>query len=151
MNRQTDRQVDTMKRLQKYSALLAAIQASDPRTRVGILRTAPDEFIKTLLEVVINFLAGNIPHTPEIHKKLKRHKNRLRELQKKRYASPTSMRRSFLAQKGGFLPFLLAPLIAGGIATAAAAPAIAKRVATSATEGAIDTVEKRAKGFINKL
>ena len=140
-----------MKRLQKYSALLAAVQAADPKTRVGILRSAPDEFIKTLLEVVLNLLAGNIPYTKKIYNKLRRHKTQLRNLRSKQKGSVANMRRSFLKQKGGFLPFLLAPLIAGGIATAAAAPAIARSVATSATDGAIDTVEKRAKGYIDKL
>ena len=138
-----------MKRLQKYSALLMAIRASDPKTRVGILRSAPDEFIKTLLEVVINFLAGNLPtHRPSDFKKLKRHKGVLRRLGNQRNVKTT--RKLLTTQKGGFLPLLLAPL-----ALAAAAPAIAKRVSSSAAEGVVDTaldrVESRVKGYIDKL
>lgn len=135
-----------MKRLEKYSALLAAIQAADPNTRIGILRSAPDEFIKTLLEVVLNFLAGNIPHSPGIFHKLKRHKTILRKLEKKRYGSVNNMRKGFLQQKGGFLPLLLAPIIAGAVA----APAIARNAAKAATNSALDTVVGRVKGFIGK-
>jgi len=134
-----------MNRLRKYSALLAAIQSADPRTRIGILRTAPDEFIKTILEVVINSLAGNITHSKRALQKLKPYKNILRSM--RQTSSARNIRKKLIKQKGGFLPFLLAPVIA-----AAAAPAIASNVASkaarSATSSALDTVEERVKKFL---
>jgi len=137
---------ESMNRLRKYSALLAAVQAADPKTRVGILRSAPDEFIKTLLEVVINSLAGNVTHTPRELTKLKPYKKVLRGM--KTTSSVRNVRQKLVKQKGGFLPFLLAPIIA-----AAAAPSIASNVASkaarSATSSALDTVEERVKKFLN--
>ena len=144
-----------MNRLKKYSALLTAIQSVDPKTRVGILRSAPDEFIKTLLEVVVNFLAGNVvnpSHNPSNLNKLRRHKSLLRRLGAQR--SMKNTRKLLVKQKGGFLPLLLAPLIAG-VGLAAAAPAIARKVSANAAEGAVntalDTVEKRVKGSVGEL
>lgn len=135
-----------MKRLQKYATLLAAVKVADPKTRVGILRTAPDEFIKTLLEVVLNFLAGNIPHTTSDFQKLRRHKATLRQLSAKRRNSVSKIRKQIIAkQQGGFLPLLIAP------ALAAATPFIAKVAARKATEGALDGVTNRVKGFLKKV
>ena len=149
-----------MKRLQKYSALLMAIRASDPKTRVGILRSAPDEFIKTLLEIIVNFLAGNVVRPSSSSSSLKplhvrrltRYKSLLRRLGAQRSVKKT--RKVLVQQKGGFLPFLIAPLILAGTA-AAVAPAIARKVSANAAEGAVDAalnkVEDRVTGYINKL
>lgn len=137
-----------MIRIIKYSELLAALKAADPHTRVAILRSAPDEFIKTLVEVVLNFLAGNIPHSKQTLQQLKRYKKHLRNIESHRKGSIQQMRRRMIYQKGGFLPLLMAPLLA-------AAPFIAKAVgrnaASSATNAALDAVENRVKGYINKL
>lgn len=128
-----------MKRIKKYSALLSAIHAADPKTRIAILRHAPDEFIKTLLEVVLNFLAGNIPHSPSTLQKLKRYKTHLREIEQKRRNNVKTVRQKMIYQKGGFLPLLIAPLIAR-----LAAPAIAGAV----TRNALDAVENRVKSYL---
>ena len=149
-----------MNRLKKYSPLLLAIQSVDPKTRVGILRSAPDEFIKTLLEIIVNFLAGNVVRSTTSHKplhvrRLTRYKSLLRRLCAQRNVKKT--RKVLVQQKGGFLPFLIAPLIlAGTAATAAAvAPVIARKVSANAAEGAVDAalnkVEDRVTGYINKL
>lgn len=119
-----------MKRLQKYSALLGAVQAADPKTRISILRSAPDEFIKTLLEVVLNFLAGNIPCKQQHVEKLKRYRKDLRNVSQCRHNLKKA--RKSLSQRGGFLPFLLPLLgvigkgILGAAAGAATAAAIRK-------------------------
>ena len=134
---------ERMKRLQKYSTLLAAVKVADPKTRVGILRSAPDEFIKALLEVVLNFLAGNIPHNKSDFVKLQRHKATLRQLAAKRRNKISTIRKEIIAkQQGGFLPLLLAPILAG------TAPLIAKATARKAVEGAMDGVANRVKGFL---
>lgn len=99
-----------MRRIQQYHTLLLGLQAADPKTRLGILRYAPDDFIKALLEVVLNFLHGNIPHKPATMQNLKRYRRQLRKLNKIR--SMKKARKEMMDQKGGFLPFLLAPLLA---------------------------------------
>ena len=150
-----------MNRLKKYSPLLLAIQSADPKTRVGILRSAPDEFIKTLLEIIVNFLAGNVvrpsssssSHKPPLPvRRLTRYKSLLRRLGAQRNVKKT--RKVLVQQKGGFLPLLLAPLILAGTA-AAVAPAIARKVSANAAEGAVDAalnkVEDRVTGYIKKL
>lgn len=137
-----------MKRIIKYSALLSALKASDPQTRVGILRSAPDEFIKALVEVVLNTLVGNISHTSQSLQKIKRYKSHLRGIEAQRYGSVNTLRKKMTYQKGGFLPLLLAPLLA---ATPFIAKAVGRNAARSATNAALDAVEKRVKGYIDKV
>ncbi len=141
-----------MQRLQKYESLFRVLQQADPKMRTAIIRSAPEPFIQTLIEVVLNFLHGNIHTSPSLVTKLKKHKKKLRQLAS--YRSKRGLgkvRKDLVTQKGGFL-FLL-PLL-GTIAmaaTAAAAPAIAKRAARSATNSALDTVGKRITDVVNKL
>lgn len=127
-----------MKRIKQYQPLLLALQTADPDTRVGILRSAPEEFIKTLLEIMLNFLHGNIPHNATTRQKLKRHRLQLHKLSRKR--SMKIARRELVKQKGGFLPLLIAPLLA------LTAPAIARKVSSAATDAALDRVVKRVLG-----
>jgi hypothetical protein len=112
-----------MKRLEKYSALLNAVQTADPKTRVGILRSAPDEFIKTLLEVVLNVLAGNVHCQGNQLKRVKRYKSHLREVSHCRHNIKQARKK--LIQRGGFLPLILPLLgiIGKGILGAAAGAA----------------------------
>ena len=148
-----------MKRVKKYYTLLQAIRVANPKTRVAIVRSAPDDFIKTLIEVVLNFLRGNIQVSKKIKSKLSKRKSYLRRLATYKGKSGVRKARKELVQRGG-LPFLI-PLIAGlaalggvgggvGIA-AAAAPSIARNAARSATDSALDTVSDRAKKAINSL
>lgn len=141
-----------MTRLQKYAPLLLAVQAADPKTRVAIVRTAPPDFIKSVIEIVLNFLRGNIPTTTGTLKRLRHRKSILRKVAMCRGDKGVRyVRKTLISQKGGLLPLLI-PLIAGlglGGAAAAAIPAIARKSAKSAAEGALDTLEERAKKLIN--
>ena len=139
-----------MKRLRKYFALIEAVRVSDPKTRVAIIRAAPDDFIKTLIEVILNFLRGNITLHQNKLGKLRKRKLQLRRLADYRGKSGIKKARKELIQRGGILPFLL-PIIAAAGGLAAAAPAIARKVSENATNSALDTVEKRANDFIKKL
>jgi len=148
-----------MKRVRKYFTLLQAVRVADPKTRVAIVRHAPDEFVKTLIEIVLNFLKGNLRVSNAVKGRLRKRKTQLRRIATYKGKIGVQKARKDLVQRGG-LPFLI-PLIAGlaalggvgggvGIA-AAAAPSIARNAARSATNSALDTVAERAKTMINKL
>lgn len=126
-----------MHRLKRYSTLINAIAVVDPKTRIGIIRSAPDEFIKALLEIVINFLHGNIPVQPQAFKKLKRYKKTLRDIESSRQGSIKTVRRKLQQQKGGFISW-----IAGNAA---------KRATRDAVNTAFDTVEERLKGYVDRV
>ena len=64
---------------------------------------------KLLREICVNVLRGNVPLSTNQRRKLKPHAASIRKLALKK----TSLKNRYkLVQKGGFLPFLLKPLIA---------------------------------------
>lgn len=150
-----------MKRVRKYSTLLQAIRVADPKTRIAIIRSAPDDFIKTLIEVTLNFLRGNLKVARPTLTKLRQQKNKLRRLAYYRGKTGVAKARKELGQqRGGIFPLLI-PLIAGlaglagvgsgaGIA-AAVAPSIARNAARSATNSVIDTAAERVNKLVGKL
>lgn len=147
-----------MKRIQKYTALLQALKEANGKTRVAIVKSAPPDFIKALIEIVHNFLRGNVPLSSPLLCKLKKHKCRLRQFGRCRGAKGIERaRHSLQNQKGGLFPLLI-PIIAGlsglagagtaaGIA-AATVPKIARNAARSGVQGALDTVEEKVKKLL---
>ena len=61
-----------------------------------------------LRECAINILKGNVHLTQPQFKKLRSHKQKLRDLSKK---NTSHKKRLDIEQKGGFLPLLLAPIL----------------------------------------
>lgn len=76
------------------------------------LKKGSDEFIKSILEIVINVMQGNIQLSQTIKDKLKKYIKVLRRLICS--AVPLQTKRQILVQKGGFLTTLL-PLVIGGV------------------------------------
>lgn len=134
-----------MIRINKYRTLLQAVNEADNKTRIAIVRHGPPDFIKALIEIALNFLKGNIRLSHSSVNALRKNKTKLRQLAACRGKKGICTARKKLIQKGGFLPLI--PLIA----LAASAPAIASRVAQNATNSAINTLEKRAKSFIDRI
>jgi hypothetical protein len=68
----------------------------------------PDE-IRALTEIALNIINGNFELTPETVEKLKKHKEHIRNLAKRTLSH--KKKKLFLVQKGGFLPFLITPVL----------------------------------------
>jgi hypothetical protein len=101
---------------------------SDKRKKY--IKTCSPKFIHQLCECVQNLLKGNVPLQMKHLKCLQRYKQSLRKLTLKKTAVNT---RKKILQKGGFLGFLLKPLIAGLISLVGGY--IASRHAKHETDG----------------
>lgn len=75
-----------------------------------ILAKATKDQLDSITEIARNTLKGRIPYTQSSLKKLKRHKNTIREIAKKSIS--LKKKKQILKQKGGFLPFLIGPVLA---------------------------------------
>ena len=85
-------------------------KAKGTSKRTSVLKKAPKNLIRAIREIVKNILNGKISLKPKHRKLLKRYKNVLRDFSTNVKASLAKQKR-FLAQKGGFLPGLLTPVI----------------------------------------
>ena len=77
--------------------------------RNHIIDVAGKELVQCICDCVLNVLNGNIPLEYEENKRLKRHRNCLRELVKKK---TSDKKRKHLIQEGGFLGALI-PILGG--------------------------------------
>ena len=77
--------------------------------RKKILKTCTKDNINALTEVAHNVLKGNVTIDSEDKKAIKRHRDKVRNLAKKRVSF--KKKRQQLTQKGGFLPRLLRPTL----------------------------------------
>ena len=77
--------------------------------RNAIIDHAGKELVHCICDCVLNVLNGNIPLEYEEKKRLKRHRNCLRELVKKK---TSDKKRKQLIQEGGFLGALI-PILSG--------------------------------------
>ena len=80
--------------------------------RNHIIDVAGKELVHCICDCVLNVLNGNIKLEPEEKQRLKRHKNSLRELVKKK---TSDKRRKHLIQEGAFLGALI-PILGGLVA-----------------------------------
>lgn len=99
------------KRLKENKYLLYSLYKAEPKLRSAIIKNSTPNLIKTLSEISLNTLKGNIEHTPEIRKKLKKYKKKIRCLACSKQS--TSSKRRILVQKGGFLPLLIGSVLSG--------------------------------------
>lgn len=93
--------------------MLYVLKNSKPKLRKHILKLADPEIIKTLCEVCINTLNGNVTMPVKIINYLKKYKRAMRQLAFSKSNIPS--KRSILVQRGGFLPVLLGTLLSGVI------------------------------------
>jgi hypothetical protein len=102
-----------MKRIAENKDLILALSKAKPKLRNAILLNSNTEFIKSILEIIMNTIHGNVNICEKIKKKLKKYKSYLRELTKRHFSF--SKKRKILIQHGGFLTSLLTSLIAGAL------------------------------------
>lgn len=100
-----------MKRLKSNIDLLKVLKKAKPCLRKAILHSADDEFIRSLLECILNVMNGNVPISKAYRRKLIPFKKSIRRLINRK--EPLKNKRKILVQKGGFLGVLLSSLLSG--------------------------------------
>lgn len=97
-------------RLKQNIQLLQTLTQSNPKVQRALIREGGTDLVHSLCEICLNILKSNIDLTTEEKKALKKHKNIIRYLAKKKN-SITSKRKFLLQKGGGIFLALLAPLI----------------------------------------
>jgi hypothetical protein len=96
-------------RLKKFASYLCTLHRASPKLRKTLLQqNCSSEFLRCLSECAKNVLNGNVELTSEQKKQLLRRKRLLRKLVLKKTSLKTKKK---IAQTGGFLGALLAPII----------------------------------------
>jgi hypothetical protein len=73
-----------MNRVIENKDLLHVLSKANPKLRNAILLNSNDDFIKAVLEIIMNTINGNVKICDKIKKKLKKYKSYLRELSKRK-------------------------------------------------------------------
>lgn len=98
------------KLLKRNIPFLQRIATAAPAERKKLIENATDEEMTVLTEIAMNITKGHFPVTDKHFHRLKKHKHVIRKL-----ASPTlphEAKKVILNQRGGFLPVLVAPVLA---------------------------------------
>ena len=98
----------------KHANILRALNQLEGKQRVVLLGNADQNLVKCLCECALNILRGNVPLKPGEKNRLRKHAKLLRLLSVKRKNNNFRGKKKLLLQHGagGFLPALLAPIIA---------------------------------------
>lgn len=96
--------------------MLQLLSKCTPKQRRALIDAADDDLVKTICECAINVFNSNIPLPQRQLNKFKRYKKVLRQLCTKCVSLKT--KKNLLKQRGGFLPFLIPPILSliGGLA-----------------------------------
>ena len=100
-------------RLKRNAPLLRALYHAKPAKRKTILKHSSADFIRSLCEISLNVLKGNIPLSDAQYKKLKKQKTTLKLLANKKIGIKRK-HKALVKQSGGFLLPLLsvvAPIV----------------------------------------
>ena len=98
-------------RLRNNAPYLHVLAGGTPVQRKGVLRGAKKDLIETVCECALNILQGNISLSKTEKQKLNCHKHTLRSLCNRKVGL-NKKKKKLLNQKGGFLPALIAPIVA---------------------------------------
>ena len=96
-------------RLKRNYHALRLLEGGDAQLRKAVISASSDDLVKSLSELALNTLAGNIELSQWQKRKLAPHRKQVRLLAKK--SSSTKTKRNLLKQKGGFIPLLIAPAV----------------------------------------
>lgn len=97
-------------RLKRNWDLLNVLKSAKPPQRRAIVLTANDDLILAICEIVDNVLRGTVKLSSQQKSKLKQYKKVLRDTADHKISK--KHKRRTIAQKGGFLPLILAPALA---------------------------------------
>jgi len=99
-----------LKDIKRNFCILHNLQNAGRIKRNRMLAMADKDVVKAIVECVYNVLFGEVDLTSEEFSQLKKEKQFLRELVKKR--SSFKKKKELLIQKGGALPLILGPALA---------------------------------------
>jgi len=100
----------TLTDIKRNFCVLHNLQNSGLRKRKKLLKEVDAEVVKAIVECIYNVLFGDVDLTPEEFSKLKKEKQFMRDLVKKKKS--VKKKKELLIQKGGALPLLLGPALA---------------------------------------
>ena len=95
-------------RLRRNASMIRVLSKASKSLSQKILKEANKDLIEALCECTYNILKGRVSLTKAEKIKLKRYKNALRKLASKNVSLKN---KKFVIQKGGFLGFLLRPVV----------------------------------------
>jgi hypothetical protein len=95
--------------LQRNHPFLWKLKKCDEPTRKKLIEDATPDQIRALSEIAHNIVNGNFTLSKHKLSQLKVHKHSIRKLSQK--TTPHQKKKHLLLQKGGFLPFLIAPVL----------------------------------------
>lgn len=96
------------KNLKKHKETLHYLSKARPSIVKTFIKTADNGLINAICECCVNVLKGNVPITKVQKNRLRKYKNELRSLVKKK---TSQKKKKNIIQKGGFIPALLGPII----------------------------------------
>lgn len=91
--------------------MLHVLKNSKTKLRNNILKEADPELIKTICEICMNILNGNIKIPVKCKDVLKKYKRTLRQISLTK--ANLNSKRKLLIQRGGFLPIVLGTILSG--------------------------------------
>lgn len=105
-----------MHKLNTFQDHLSMLKSSNPKLRTAIINHSDPQFVKALIEALINLIKGNIPLSTQVLKKLKSKRKTLIQLNKdcckKNRIVNIKKGRQRINQIGGIFPFIIPPLLA---------------------------------------
>jgi len=104
------------KKLLEHKGFLELLSICKPKQRKANIETAESEQIRAICECILNVLNENVSLSSHQLPKLRPYKKVLKDLVDKRI--DIKKKKRLLKLKGGFLPFILGPILSvlGGIA-----------------------------------
>src|SRR6266436_542356 len=98
------------KLLKSNIPFLQSLATATTTERKKLIENASDEEMHVLTEIAMNITEGHFPVTDKHFHRLKKHKHIIRKLAS--VSVPHKAKKVILNQKGGFLPILVAPVLA---------------------------------------
>src|SRR5579863_4283421 len=95
--------------LKRNKNFLKNLLKSNEDERQQLIDHATEDEIRCLSEIAKNIISGKFKIPEEVHKGLLPHRHSIRKLSKKTVSH--KLKKVVLKQKGGFLPFLISPVL----------------------------------------
>lgn len=98
-----------MRCIVRNKSFLKKIYKSDSETRKKLINSATPDEIRSLSEIAHNVTTGNFTIPDKKITKLSKYKQAIRKLSRRTLCH--KKKKQFLIQEGGFLPFLISPVL----------------------------------------
>ena len=98
-----------MEKLREHQVFLQMLAKSNPKYRKLLLGGAPNEIIDLLGDCSLNILNGNVKLSGDEKKKLRKHKNALRQVADTKVGK--KKKKKILQEGAGMVPAILKPIL----------------------------------------